>query len=336
MLTRALAACLALTSVVSMAGEPSLIADLPVLPLAQTQAAVGPPSAPELVPGSHVHCAPGKDASEGLVALPGVMQVDRGPTDGLEVLACLDGGKTHEALIRLRTANGALVKAAGIAAFGLDRAGAPSDENSSVPARGWPVRVQVMWEGDTGWRQVEASSLVRDRAADRPYPALPYVWTGSRMIETPGRDAAGAPVNRQSFGLDLTKSVLVNYDEPDTLLASPFPDAAVDRRFEANSRICPPAGTEVWVVLTRATLPLTLVRGADGVLSLDGKALDDGGLAALLAKTYGGEAAPALRAIAIRVAADQPRTADVETRALLLAAAAKAKAWVVPVFVPAG
>ncbi|GDY13406.1 hypothetical protein LBMAG53_22840 [Planctomycetota bacterium] len=315
------------------AGEPiDPLLRLPEPPKPVVAQIAAPPSAPELVPGSQVHCAPGADARHGLVMLPAEFVIDRGPVDGLEVLLCLDGGKTHESLAKTRTSNGALVKAACIAGLGLDGSGAGSPEASNLPARGWPVRTVAWWQADDGgWRSVDATCLVRDRINDKAYPPLPFVYTGSRMHEIRQRRPDGTEQVSQRFALDLIKSVIVNFDEPDALFASPFPRSNDDQRFEVNSAICPPAGTPVWFALTRTDLPGPLLLGADGALSFSGKILDDPALAELI----GGWAKDTtLRAVAVTVAKTTPRTVDGVARERLLNAAATAKVWMVPIFVP--
>jgi hypothetical protein len=285
--------------------------------------------------------AQGDELSPGLrrlrdqhVILDGKVIIDRGPVDGLEVLACLRDGKTHEALIRLDTTHGQLVKAACIEALGLTRDGEPSDENSGLPARGTPVRLEVGWIDEDGKPQrIAASCLIRDRITDKAYPPLPYVYTGSRFLTIRGTDPQGQPVTRQQFMLDSTGSVAVNYDEPDALLASPFPGAAIDARFEANTAVSPVAGTVVQLIIRPWTAPLTLDLDETGALRAAGRILDDAAVVGLLAATYGPAASPDLRAVAVRVAASTPRSVDQAARARLIAVAAQAQAWVIPVFV---
>jgi hypothetical protein len=139
-------------------------------------------------------------------------------------------------------------------------------------------------------------------------------------------------VRQERFMLDNTKSVVGIVDEPDALIASPSPGAGFDKHFEANSAICPPAGTKARLVFRKTKLPLTLVMDAAGGLSHAGMALKDGALEGLLATHYGASATPALRAVAVVVDAATPRDHDVVARTRILAAAARAKAWVVPVY----
>lgn len=296
---------------------------LPLLSKPKPQPAPDLPTLEELAPGVRI-------ARNACVVLDGTILFDQGPVDGLEVFADLKDGKNHEALIRLNTTLGQLVKAACIAALGLaDGQGAA--ETSGIPARGTPVSLRVRWQDAQGRTlDVAASSLVRDRVVDQPYPALPWVYTGSRIEQVYQNGPDGHPLKREVFMLDATRSVAVNFDEPDALLASPFPGADVDLRFEANSAICPPPGTSVQLVIAPVELPLTLKLAADGQLSgAGGAVLDHAALVAAFAKL----ADAPLKAVGVTVAASTERRRDVAARAAILAAAAEAKVWLTPVFV---
>ena len=301
--------------------EADLLSGLPVLPKPQVR------PAPALGPLETL--APGVAISRGnCVVLDGVLNVDQGPTDGLEVFASLKDGKNHESLIKLDTTLGQLVKAACIAALGLGD-GQPTDEGSGLPARGTPVMLTMRWQSDGATVMVAASSLVRDRVIDRPYPALAWIYTGSRFERIFQNGSDGKPVGREVFMLDATRSIAVNYDEPDALIASPFPGAKLDVRFEANSGICPPAGTPVQLVIEKAGLPIDLILAGDGSLGDGSATLDEAALSACLA----GLAERPIRVVTVQVDRSVARTHDVMARARIIAAAAAAKTWLVPVFV---
>lgn len=328
----------------------SSIARLALIALAVTAASAAEPAAdplaalpalPRPAPAPMPEPAGGDTVVEGVRTLPdrvlldGTLNMDKGPADGLEVLACLRDGKTHESLVRLDTTQGRYVKFACISALKLDD-GQWTEESSTLPARGTPLRVRLHWRDDEGaWQAIDASSLVRDRAIDRAYPALPWVYTGSRITVVAETGPDGKPRQRERFMLDNTRSVAVIFDEPDALIASPFPSAGLDARFEVNSAIAPPAGGRVVISLERAELPLTLDADATGKLSATGSPLDDAALAAALTAAYPADApAGFLRAVGIRIPATAERTVDAAIRGRLLAAAAAAKAWAVPLFIP--
>ncbi len=300
---------------------------MPVLPKPLPLPAEALGALEELAPGVHI-------ARGAWVVLDGVLVIDKGPTDGLEVLACLKEGKNHETLVRLDTTQGQLVKAACIAALGLPD-GQPANEGSGIPARGQPVSVSIRWQDGAKSLAMPASTLVRDRVVDRPFPTLAWPYVGSRFekILTNGPD--GRPQQREVFMLDSTRTVVANFDEPDALIASAFPVAVNDQRFETYSASCPPAGTVVQVVIGLATLPLTLSLTAEGTLSTQhGVALDDESLIKALAAVYGTTPAPTLHSVGVEVAPTTDRQHDVHARERILAASAAAKLWVSPLFVP--
>ena len=129
--------------------------------------------------------------------------------------------------------------------------------------------------------------------------------------------------------LDATRSIAVNFDEPDALIASPFPGAVVDVRFETNSGICPPAGTPVQLVIEKADLPIDFVLADDGSLGDGTTTLDAAALSARLSSLTERE----LRVATVQVDKAVARTHDAAARARIIAAAAAAKTWLVPVFV---
>lgn len=306
---------------------PDPLLALPELPRAKPTGIAAPTALKEFAPG--VLVAIGES-----VALTGTIIIDQGPVDGMEVLACLATGKTHESLVRLDAANGQLVKAAFIAALGLSD-GQTAPEATGHPGRGTPLQVVIEWESLDApgtWFAIDASCLIRDRITDKGYPPLPFTYTGSRFLVVDETAPDGRPVRQERFMLDNTKSVVGVVDEPDALLASPSPGAGFDKHFEANSAICPPTGTKARLVFRKTTLPLTLTMDASGGLTHAGTVLSDAALDALLATHYGTGATPALRAVTVVVAASTPRDLDILARTRILAAAARGKAWVVPVY----
>ncbi|TVR11807.1 MAG: hypothetical protein EA401_10320 [Planctomycetota bacterium] len=261
---------------------------------------------------------------------------DSGPDDGLEVMFCLQGGKNHEAIGWIPTTNAQMVKSAFILALDLED-GVGSYEDSGIPVRGTPVQMLIRWQPDRlldpdRWVEVDASQMVRSRGTDHAYPPVPYMYTGSRIYRTMGTNREGKPVELERFMLEVTKSVAVNYDEPDALLGSPFPTAARDVLFEMNSAIAPPPRTPMLVYFRRVELPLTLRSDAENGLWYKDEKVDDEALQQLLQRYYGGETPPNQYAVALARPKDVPREEDLPLRERLLEAAVAAEVWVVPVF----
>jgi hypothetical protein len=308
-----------------------LMTRLPVLDLARPQ----PVTAPKL----------GRAMTEGLwakpgrVVLAGTIIFDKGPVDGLEVIACLKGGKNHEALLWTPCDRADLVKAAFIAAFEAYD-GVPAPEAGGLPARGTPLRVRLLWrevdplaEEET-WLGADVSTLVRGRHFARGYPPLPYIYTGSQIRSIVQTLPDGSTRRVERFMLQETRSLVVNFDEPDALLASPFPMAARDNLYEVNTAAQPPPPkSAVYLVFEPVDLPLVVRADESGILYDGEVALDDGTLAEMLRQRYGAEATPTVRALGIQVDASVPRAVDLALRRRLLELAVAAEVWVVPVFI---
>jgi hypothetical protein len=327
---------LALAAVRAAAGGEisDLLSALPALAKPQAQALPAPDDLKEFAKGVLV-------LKGGMgVVLSGSVIIDQGPADGLEVFACLQNGKTHESVVRLNAETGPVVKAAFLTFLGLsDGVGAPED--SGLPARGTPLSVTMRWQDPDkpgSWLVTDASCLVRDRINDKPYPPLPFIYTGSRFMTVEETGPGGQARKIERFMLDSTKSVVDIYDEGDSLLASPFPGSGYDKHFEVNSGLCPPVGTPIQLAFQRLELPLTLVESPTGDLRRVGQEggapLTDEALGGLLAAAYGAAATPGVRALGVVVGGSTERAKDVATRLRLLRLAVQVKAWATPVFIP--
>jgi hypothetical protein len=331
---------LALAAARAGAGEINdLLTALPVLSKPQAQAIPAPDGLKEFAKGVLI-----LKGGKGVV-MTGTVIIDQGPADGLEVFACLQNGKTHESVVRLGAETGPVVKAAFLTflgtAVGPISDGVGSPEDSGLPARGTPLSVTMRWEDPDkpgSWLSTDASCLVRDRVNDKPYPPLPFIYTGSRFMTVEETGPGGQARKIERFMLDSTKSVVDIYDEGDALLASPFPGSGYDKHFEVNSGLCPPVGTPIQLAFQRCELPLTLVESPTGDLRQVGQEgggpLTDAALGGLLTAAYGAPAMPGLRALGVVVGGSTERAKDVETRLRLLRLAVQVKAWVTPVFIP--
>jgi hypothetical protein len=274
--------------------------------------------------GDGIHVIPDQ-----AVILDGTVLITSGPEGGLEVIACMPGGKNHESLILLEAKDAVALKTAFVGFLGLEQDGVPPTEASAIPARGFPLSLHLRWQPDAqlepdSWLETDISTMVRDRVTDRPFPPLPYIYTGSQFVQT-----GEGP----QLGLASTRSLIVNYDEPDALIASPFPVAMHDVVFEANSARAPLVDTPVQIIARTVQLPCRVLQGPDGGLTRGGESLDDQALVALLQEYFADPDPAALRAVAVEVTADAPYAHDQATRQRILEAAATAGVWAVPVFV---
>lgn len=310
-----------------------LLQQLPVLPEVPPQEAEQLPFDPAGLE------ATGMQIRDGSVILRATAVVDQGPVDGLEVMLCFADGKVHESYARTAMSDARLLKAGFLAAFNLPD-GKPAPEDSGVPARGWPLAITVWWRPDPDfepkrWLHLPLSSLVRDRLTNRPYPAMPYLYTGSREAvidqSVPGQDGLQSS-NR--FMLEITKSVVVNFDEPDALLASFSPLARWDDRFEVRSDVAPASGSRLYFIFERVGLPLCWELDEQGTLRSGHRRLDRDLAIEALRQSYDALPVDAPRALAIRTPA---MVSDARVQACRLQAlewAVAAEINVLPIFVP--
>ncbi len=308
-----------------------LMRQLPKVPVADP--------VPSKVSGELTPILPGlKIEKQKRIYLDASVIFDQGPQDGLEAVACMPGGKNHESMLLLTCGNGALIKSLFIANLEVGD-GVPSPQDSGLPARGYPVRVVLRWRPDPVmekdvWVERDMSTLVRDRISKSPFPPLPYVYTGSRFLRQTVKDNNGEERESEIFMLDTTKTLVTNYDEPDTLLASPFPLAGFDIYFEVNSVDSPAEDSKVQLYFERVDLPMKIAMDAQGAFYQGKKLLDEAALIALMTKHFGAKAKPAMFAYSVEVAPKTPREMDVQARQRLLEIAIKAKVWAVPLFMP--
>lgn len=303
------------------------LAELPALPRVRAPI-VAPTAEPQsLAPGIGM-------IRDQAVVLDGRRWVDKGPEEGLAFIATLGSGALHETLIRLTSDDAKSLKAAFIFAFGWND-GLCNDPLRRLPPRGQPVRVAWEWRDDDGAiRRIDASCLVRERTSDRPFPPLPFIYTGSRVGEVRVRERDGSERMVPSFKLAEHRTLIALFDEHDALLSTPLPSLTNDLHLEVNTGLAPPGGTSGRLILSPAVLPLFLWSDEQGGLrtTRDGAVLDDPAVMALLTQHYRSEDPTLLRAVGIHPAGDRPT--DLVITARLLSCAVAARCWVVPVFVP--
>ena len=244
----------------------------------------------------------------------GTLLYDQGPEDGLEVIAALRATKLHESLIELDTADAVRCLAALALVFGEVR-GVPPDSLADLPPRGVPAVVWVAWQDAAGrWMACNSASLVRNRGTDRPLLALPAIYSGGAFGTYLARDGSGAVVRRPIFCQAGALCALFD-EENGAPLAIAVPSPAMDGCWEANSRLLPPPGTRLMVLVE----PAAGMRRIDPAATADPRRFDF---------RHGG---PALR---VEIPRDRPRDADRTLQRALVAAAREQGVEVGPVFVP--
>lgn len=120
------------------------------------------------------------DQKDRTLSLPGKALL----TSPLEFLACtVNGQKCYESALELETSAVAFNLA--LLMIGLDDAnGVPSEiPFDPKPPRGDPVEVWVEWDERGGHRRIRGEELLYDVVTKKTLPNVPWVYTGSFMIE---------------------------------------------------------------------------------------------------------------------------------------------------------
>ena len=175
------------------------------------------------------------------VVVGGRVVLDKGP---IEVFACIEKTKEHEAIVATRS-TARLVHAA-LLAIGLEPGSPVSFDPEYAAANGPRVEVRLRWKDASGeTREARAQDWIRDTRTGEPLDAA-WVFAGSAFWRDP------------NDGLEYYQA-----DGGDLICVSNFPTAMLDLPFEssqANGELLfeafagrvPPRDTDVDVVLSAA------------------------------------------------------------------------------------
>lgn len=181
------------------------------------------------------------DRAKKQVVVGGRVVLDKGP---IEVFACVEKTKEHEAVIATRS-TARLVHAA-LLAIGLEPGSPVSFDPEYVAAKGPKVRVRLRWKDAAGKEQeAEAREWIRNHATGKPLEG-DWVFAGSAFWKDP---ADGTEYYQADGG--------------DVICVSNFPTAMLDLPFESSQQNAelvyeafegrvPPRDTEVDIILSPA------------------------------------------------------------------------------------
>ena len=175
------------------------------------------------------------------VVVGGRIVLDRGP---IEVFACVEKTKEHEAIVAARS-SAKLVHAA-LLAIGLDPGSPVSFDPEYVPAKGAKVRVRLRWkDADGKQHEAPAQDWIRNAQTGKPLDA-DWVFAGSAFW----RDPNDGVEYYQADGGDLI--CVSNF--PTAMLDLPLESSQSNEEllFEAFEGRVPPRDTEVDIVLSAA------------------------------------------------------------------------------------
>lgn len=173
------------------------------------------------------------------VVVGGRIVLDRGP---IEVFACVEKTKEHEAIVATRS-SARLIHAA-LLAIGLDPGSPVSFDPEYVPPKGPRVSVRLRWKDAAGKeRQARAQEWIRNAQTGKPL-AADWVFAGSAFW----RDPNDGIEYYQADGGD----VICVSNFPTALLDLPLQSSQANAEllFEAFAGRVPPRDTEVDLILS--------------------------------------------------------------------------------------
>ena len=156
----------------------------------------------------------------------------------IELLACTKIGKTHESAlvmdvqpIHLQTA---------LILLGLNYGGNLRYQGDPRTPQGDRVRIWVEWEKDGQSERHRAEELVYNRATQTPMKRTDWVFSGSRT---------------NSNGVFMAQAVgtlITTFHDPDSIIDNPLPGGSDDTVYIVNTKVAPPKGTPVKMIITPA------------------------------------------------------------------------------------
>jgi hypothetical protein len=173
------------------------------------------------------------------VVVGGRVVLDRGP---IEVFACVEKTKEHEAIVATRS-TARLIHAA-LLAIGLDPGSPVSFDPEYVPPKGPQVSVRVRWKDAAGKeQQMRAQEWIRNARTGKPLDT-DWVFAGSSFW----RDPNDGVEYYQADGGD----VICVSNFPTALLDLPLQSSQANEEllFEAFAGRVPPRDTEVDLILS--------------------------------------------------------------------------------------
>ena len=174
------------------------------------------------------------DRNRKTITMPGEVNMSYGL---IELLACTKIGKRHESAlvmdiqpIHLQTA---------LILLGLEFTGGVRYQGDPITPKGDRVRIWVEWEADSQTKRYRAEDLVFNRIKESHMEYTDWIFTGSR-------------VNNGVFMAQAVGTLITTFRDPDAIIDNPLPDGADDTVYIVNSRIAPPKGTAIRMIIAPA------------------------------------------------------------------------------------
>jgi len=155
----------------------------------------------------------------------------------IELLACTKIGKMHESAlvidvqpIHLQTA---------LILLGLEFGGGMRYQGDPLTPKGDRVQIWVEWDTDNQTRRHRAEDLVFDRVKQSQMEHIGWIFTGSRM-------------SNGVFMAQAVGTLITTFHDPDAIIDNPLSGGADDTVYIVNSKVAPPKGTDIKMIITPA------------------------------------------------------------------------------------
>lgn len=173
------------------------------------------------------------DLNEKTLSMPGKINMSYGL---IELLACTSIGKLHESALVIDVQpihlNTALIL------MGLE----PPKQNNvryqgdPITPKGAAVQLWIEWDADNQTQRYRAEDLILNRAKQSHMEYTSWIFTGSRF-------------NNGVFMSQAVGTLIATFRDPDAIINNPLPDGADDTIYIVNSRIAPPKGTDIRMII---------------------------------------------------------------------------------------
>jgi len=184
------------------------------------------------------------DKTSQTLVMPGRVNMQQGM---IELVACSWEGKLHESLFLVPVEPYHLQLA--LLLLGLNHKGGVRFQGDATPPEGDRVLISVEKDGKR-WR---VEDWIWDVQRKAPMEHTDWVFTGSKFISEDGGQTS-------VFAAEVTRTLITTYRDPYTILDNPLPTGTDDEVYEVNSKVTPPVGTTVTLVI-QPSMPSSALRG---------------------------------------------------------------------------
>ncbi|MBD3181995.1 hypothetical protein GF312_06875 [Candidatus Poribacteria bacterium] len=173
------------------------------------------------------------DLNSNTIKIHGKMNMSYGL---IELLACSSIGKVHESAIVLDVDPIHLQTA--LILMGLEYEGGLRYQGDPQTPKGDRVYIWVEWNSEGQVKRHRAEDLVFNREKQSTMPHVGWVFSGSRINDN-------GVFMAQAIG-----TIITTFHDPDAIIDNPLPEGADDTVYIVNTKLAPPKGTDITMIIT--------------------------------------------------------------------------------------